>query len=222
MKERYKTVYRQAEAEIVEKKSRFIATAAPVQTEEEALLFIGAMKKKHWNATHNVFAYTVGLTGGAQRASDDGEPGGTAGRPALEVLQALDLRNTAVNITRHFGGTLLGAGGLVRAYSHAAKEGVLAAGVIEKILFAALNVTVPYHFAGKIQHAVSLNNHTVRHAHYTDVARFSLLVDAGLAEDFARHIKDITGTAAVVETGAPVYGFLRGGRLITDDNAKDC
>ena len=115
MLERYKTVYRGKEGEIIEKKSRFIATVRLVETEEEALAFIEEMKKKYWNATHNCFAYVIGERRECVRCSDDGEPSGTAGKPMLDVLLGEELYNTAVVVTRYFGGTLLGTGGLVRA-----------------------------------------------------------------------------------------------------------
>ncbi len=130
MLKKYKTILTQAEAEIVEKKSRFIATVRPVKTEEEAkAFFIEEMKKKYWNATHNVFAYQIGERNELQRFSDDGEPQGTAGMPGLSVLKGEDIKDTAIVVTRYFGGTLLGTGGLVRAYGHSAKEGLLAAGI---------------------------------------------------------------------------------------------
>ena len=129
MLKKYKTILAQAEAEIVEKKSRFIATVRPVKTEEEAKAFIEEMKKKYWNATHNVFAYQIGERNELQRFSDDGEPQGTAGMPVLSVLKGEDVKDTAIVVTRYFGGTLLGTGGLVRAYGHSAKEGLLAAGI---------------------------------------------------------------------------------------------
>ena len=129
MLKKYKTILTQAEAEIVEKKSRFIATVRPVKTEEEAKAFIEEMKKKYWNATHNVFAYQIGERNELQRFSDDGEPQGTAGMPVLSVLKGEDIKDTAIVVTRYFGGTLLGTGGLVRAYGHSAKEGLLAAGI---------------------------------------------------------------------------------------------
>ena len=113
----YKIVYEGGEGQIEEKKSRFIATVRPVKTEEEALEFVSAMKKKYWNATHNCSAYIVGERPLIMRCSDDGEPQGTAGRPMLEVLEGEKLRDVAVVVTRYFGGTLLGTGGLVRAYS---------------------------------------------------------------------------------------------------------
>ena len=110
--------------EIVEKKSRFIATIRPVNSEEEASAFIEEIKKKYWDARHNCSAFVVGRRGELTRCSDDGEPGGTAGRPMLEVLLGEGIRNVAVVVTRYFGGTLLGTGGLVRAYTQAVKEGL--------------------------------------------------------------------------------------------------
>ena len=124
MTEQYQTVYEGGTGEIVEKKSRFIATVRPVETEEEALAFIEEMKKKYWDARHNCFAYVLGERQEIMRCSDDGEPSGTAGRPMLEVLLAEEIRNVAVVVTRYFGGTLLGTGGLVRAYSQAVKAGL--------------------------------------------------------------------------------------------------
>ena len=124
MLERYKTVYRGKEGEIIEKKSRFIATVRLVETEEEALAFIEEMKKKYWNATHNCFAYVIGERRECVRCSDDGEPSGTAGAPMLNILQGSNLCNIIVIVTRYFGGILLGTGGLVRAYSDATKKAI--------------------------------------------------------------------------------------------------
>ena len=129
----YRTIYRGGEDEIVEKKSRFIATVVPVNTEEEALEFVEKTRKKYWDARHNCFAYIIGERGQLQRCSDDGEPNGTAGKPMLDVLLGNELRNVAVVVTRYFGGTLLGTGGLVRAYSGAVKAGLDASMVITKI-----------------------------------------------------------------------------------------
>ena len=122
MLEQYKTVLEGGEGEIIEKKSRFIATVRPVEKEEEALSFIEEMRKKYWDATHNCYAYVIGERQEVMRCSDDGEPGGTAGKPMLDVLLGEELYNTAVVVTRYFGGTLLGTGGLVRAYSKAVQE----------------------------------------------------------------------------------------------------
>ena len=119
MLEHYKTIYEGGEGELVEKKSRFIATVRPVETEEEALAFIEEMKKKYWDARHNCYVYSVGMNREATRCSDDGEPSGTAGRPMLDVLLGAGIYNAAIVVTRYFGGVLLGTGGLVRAYSGA-------------------------------------------------------------------------------------------------------
>ena len=120
----YKILLKGGQGEIVEKKSRFIATIEPVSTEEEAAAFIELTKKKYWDARHNCTAMIIGRHGEITRCSDDGEPSGTAGRPMLEVLTGEGLHNIVVVVTRYFGGTLLGTGGLVRAYSQAVKEGL--------------------------------------------------------------------------------------------------
>ena len=120
----YRVLLEGGEGEIVEKKSRFIATVRRVETEEEAITFIEEMKKKYWDARHNCSAFVIGTRGELTRCSDDGEPSGTAGRPMLEVLLGEGIRNLAVVVTRYFGGVLLGTGGLVRAYTQAVKEGL--------------------------------------------------------------------------------------------------
>lgn len=120
----YQVVLEGGQGEIVEKKSRFIATVRRVETEQEAMAFIEEMKKKYWDARHNCSAFVIGGRGELTRCSDDGEPGGTAGRPMLEALLGAGVCNAAVVVTRYFGGTLLGTGGLVRAYTQAVKEGL--------------------------------------------------------------------------------------------------
>lgn len=120
----YRVVLQGGEGEITEKKSRFIATVQRVETEQEAAAFIEKTKKKYWDARHNCSAFVIGSRGELTRCSDDGEPAGTAGRPMLEVLLAEELCNVAVVVTRYFGGTLLGTGGLVRAYTQAVKAGL--------------------------------------------------------------------------------------------------
>ena len=118
----------------MEKKSRFIATVRSVKTEEEALAFIEEMKKKYWDASHNCSAYVIGERNEIQRCSDDGEPGQTAGRPMLDVLLGEEIHDVCAVVTRYFGGTLLGTGGLVRAYSKATQEGLANSCILEKCL----------------------------------------------------------------------------------------
>ena len=127
--EAYRTVLKEAEAEFVEKRSRFIGCIRPAASEEEALAFFARLKKAHWNASHHVTAYVL-RDGQVRRSSDDGEPQGTAGIPTLDVLQKADITDAVVVVTRYFGGILLGGGGLVRAYSHAASLAVEASGVL--------------------------------------------------------------------------------------------
>lgn len=129
MSKKYKTIVRVAEAELTEKKSRFLAKVMPIETEEQARAFVEKIKKQYWDASHHVFAYRLGREGALQRFSDDGEPQGTAGRPVLGVLEKEEVCNAIVVVVRYFGGTLLGTGGLVRAYGKAAKAGIDAAGI---------------------------------------------------------------------------------------------
>ena len=140
-----KILYKGGEGELIEKKSRFIATTRPVESEEEALAFIAEMKKKYWDATHNCSAFVIGDRQQIQRCSDDGEPQGTAGRPMLDVLLGEDIHNMAVVVTRYFGGTLLGTGGLVRAYSKSVQVGLEASEVIEKRSGFLLKMAADYH-----------------------------------------------------------------------------
>lgn len=145
----YLTLKNEAQDEFIEKRSRFIGYAKPVKTQEEAMDFINTIRSKHWDATHNVYAYVL-REGQARRYSDDGEPSGTAGVPVLDVLLKENLTDCVVVATRYFGGVLLGAGGLVRAYSHTSKIAVEAAGIIKMSVCAQLSVTCDYNFYGKL------------------------------------------------------------------------
>ena len=175
--------------EIVEKKSRFLATVRPVETEEEASAFIEEMKKKYWDATHNCSAFVIGRRGEITRCSDDGEPSGTAGRPMLEVLLKEGICNTAVVVTRYFGGTLLGTGGLVRAYGAAVKEGLKHSGVVTMRYGTRLQVTVNYPDVGRIQHLAAGEGAAQESAEYGVNVRFVL---AAPAEDEERICRSIT------------------------------
>ncbi len=171
-----KTVYKGGENEIIEKKSRFIATVIPAEDEDTALAFIEAMKKKYWNASHNCYAYVIGERGELQRCSDDGEPGGTAGRPMLDVLLGEEIRNVAVVVTRYFGGTLLGTGGLVRAYSSATKAGLEASTVITKIWGSKLMISTDYTGLGKIQYILGQRGLKILDSQYTDQVLLTVMI----------------------------------------------
>ena len=138
--------------EIIEKKSRFIAQVFPVQTEQEAMQIIDQTKKKYWDARHNCYAFILGEHGEVSRCTDDGEPSGTAGRPILEVLHGAGVHDILVIVTRYFGGTLLGTGGLVRAYSQAAQAGLAASTIIDKLMGYRLEIRTDYNGIGKLQY----------------------------------------------------------------------
>lgn len=156
MESRYKTIAERSSNEYIVKKSRFIGYVCPVKTQEEALAFIAEISKKHWDATHNVYAYIL-REGGVKRFSDDGEPQGTAGIPVLDVIEKSGVTDCAVVVTRYFGGIMLGAGGLVRAYSHSASIALSAGGIITRALCAKLKVICDYYFYGKLSSLVPEN-----------------------------------------------------------------
>ncbi len=201
----YKTVYRGGEGEITEKKSRFIANVVPVSSEEEAEEFIESMKKKYWDARHNCYAYIIGERGEIKRFSDDGEPGGTAGKPILEVLSGEGVTNAAIVVTRYFGGTLLGTGGLVRAYGAAAKEGLSASAVINKIPGMRLSITTDYTGLGKIQYLLGQRGITVLDTVYTDKVEMEALVSLKEGAAVKVEITEGTNGQAVLEEGDSCY-----------------
>lgn len=195
----YRIAYKGGEGEIVEKKSRFIATVLPVDQEEEALEFIEKMKKKYWNATHNCYAYVIGERHEIQRYSDDGEPGGTAGRPMLDVLLGEDIHNVAVVVTRYFGGTLLGTGGLVRAYSSATKAGLASSVIITKIPGFKLRISTDYTGLGKIQYILGERKIPVLDTIYTDKVEIELVLPAAQKEQVTDALTE--GTNGKVQFG---------------------
>ena len=217
MLERYKTIYQGNVGEIIEKKSRFIATVRLVENEEEALAFIEEMRKKYWNATHNCFAYLIGEHREIVRCSDDGEPSGTAGKPMLDVLLGEELYNTAVVVTRYFGGTLLGTGGLVRAYSKAVQEGLAQSRIIEKQYGTILEIGTDYQGLGKIQYIIGENKIPLLDSQYTDVVTLQVLLPVGDKERFAAELTEGTnGRARIEEKEELYYGVLDGQVLLGD------
>ena len=199
MDERICTVYQGGQGEIVEKKSRFIATVRTVNTEEEAVSFVEEMKKKYWDARHNCHAFTVGDHREFTRSSDDGEPSGTAGRPMLDVLLGENLYNTAVVVTRYFGGVLLGTGGLVRAYSAAVQEGLRNSVIIEKKQGILLRVDTDYQGLGKIQYISSERGIFVQNVSYTDSVSMELLVPSEAYGSFVKAVTEATSGRAGME-----------------------
>ncbi len=205
MVKQYKTINKRAQIEITEKKSRFIATVMPVNNQEEADEFLNELKKEYWNATHNCYAYQIGERNEIQRFSDDGEPQGTAGKPILEVLKGEELRNTAIVVTRYYGGTQLGTGGLVRAYGKSAKEGILAAGIIERVLMRRYVVTIPYTLVGKIQYLLGENGYITEDEIYTEEVTLHILVAEDQCGTFEKQITEQTSAEAEILKKESLY-----------------
>ncbi len=194
------------EDEFVEKKSRFIGRVWPVETEEEALAKIQEMKKQHYDATHNCWAYII--KDGAVRFSDDGEPGGTAGMPMIQVLQREGLFNIVCVVTRYFGGILLGAGGLVRAYTKGAKIAVDAAGKSMKRVWSVLYLPCPYNFYERVKLEVAAFEGIIRDTQFGAEVELEILVAEGKAQAFLNAITDMTaGTVEGLETGKEYRAF---------------
>ena len=196
MTEQYKTVYEGGEGELVEKKSRFIATVRPVKTEEEANQFVEEMRKKYWDARHNCWAFILGERQEFKRCSDDGEPSQTAGKPMMDVLTGAGLTDVAVVVTRYFGGTLLGTGGLVRAYSGAVQEGLKNSTVITKYLGVKLSVTTDYNGVGKLQYLFGQKEIPILSAEYTDKVVFTVLVESSRIQEIKKAITEATSATA--------------------------
>lgn len=205
MTEQYKTVYEGGEGELVEKKSRFIATVRPVKTEEEANQFVEEMRKKYWDARHNCWAFILGERQEFKRCSDDGEPSQTAGKPMMDVLTGAGLTDVAVVATRYFGGTLLGTGGLVRAYSGAVQEGLKNSTVITKYLGVKLSVTTDYNGVGKLQYLFGQREIPILSADYTDKVAFTVLVESSRIQEIKKAITEATSATAQMEESEPVY-----------------
>ena len=176
----YVTVQHHGKAEIYIKKSRFVANVAPVQTEDDAWSFIKGIRAEYGDASHNCFAFKAGLV---QRMSDDGEPSGTAGRPILDVLAKQGLSETVIVVTRYFGGTLLGSGGLVRAYGQAAVAGVEAAGVTIAVLAIDMAITLDYTLVGKVQHLLAQSRALTLDSQFGQNITIACRVQAEAADD---------------------------------------
>lgn len=189
----YKILISGGEGEIVEKKSRFIATIRVVESEEEAQAFIGEMKKKYWDARHNCSAFVIGAGGELTRCSDDGEPSGTAGRPMLEVLIGSEIRNIAVVVTRYFGGILLGTGGLVRAYTQAVQEGIRNCETAMMRFGVRYRLVTDYNGIGKILYILSEQGIEQEQSEYGENVTLQVIAPIKEAELLVKSITEATG-----------------------------
>lgn len=214
MLDEYNTILCRVEAEFIEKKSKFIATVCPIKNEDDAKAFISEMRKKYWDATHNVFAYQIGERNEIQRSSDDGEPQGTAGKPVLDVLIGENIKNTAIVVTRYFGGTLLGTGGLVRAYGKAAKLGIDKAGIAKIKHYKECSVITDYTTSGKIQYEITSGEYILKDTVYTDKVEFIVMLDKYNEKDFIDAVKELSLGKAEIEIVSEIYGAWIGNEMI--------
>lgn len=192
----YYIVSEYGQGEIIEKKSRFIAHVYPIESEEEALTYIEQIKKKYWDARHNCFAFALGANNEIQRFSDDGEPQGTAGKPILEVLSGKDVHNTLIVVTRYFGGTLLGTGGLVRAYGGAAKEGLKNTTVKRVCDGIRFQMKTDYNNIGKIKYILEQMDIRPTNEEYGADVRMDIVMKAEGFEQVKTQITDLTSGQA--------------------------
>lgn len=207
----YKIIEYGGMGEIEEKKSRFIAQVQAVSTEEEAQAFIESVRKRYWDARHHCYAYILGEQGQVMRFSDDGEPSGTAGRPILEVLTGSGIRNLVLVVTRYFGGTLLGTGGLVRAYTQAAQAGIDASTVGTMCYGYTLTVETDYNGIGKIQYLLGQRGIPIEDAVYAGQVSITCKVPFEEKEKLWREITEATAGRAQMAVSDPMYYKSAGG-----------
>ena len=194
-----KIVYQGNSAEIIEKKSRFIADIFSVSSEEEALQILEKVKKKYWDARHHCWAYVIGDEQVQERCSDDGEPSGTAGKPILEVIRGNEIHNVLIVVTRYFGGTLLGTGGLVRAYTQAAQEGIAASTIVTKTQGYKVKIQTDYTTLGKIQYLLGQKGIQIIDSVYQDNVEIFVYISKEEEILLQRDITEVTNGQTVVE-----------------------
>lgn len=213
MSKKYITVKKRAEDSFEEKKSEFIGYVKRVTTEDEAKEFIAEIKSMHKQARHNCYAYIVGENMGIQRYSDDGEPQGTAGIPILEVIKKQEITDCAIVVTRYFGGILLGAGGLTRAYIKGASIAIDAAGIVEKVHGVRVSIEIEYDLYGKIQYLCGQNNWHIEDTEFTDGVKIYILAENKEVEKIEKEVTEATsGKAKISKDKEDVY-FKEGNRL---------
>lgn len=218
MLETYKTIFEDGTDEIVEKKSRFIAQIALAETEEEALAFIEKMRRQYWDARHHCYAFRIGTEHLLERCSDDGEPSGTAGKPMLEVLAGRQLYNVVAVVIRYFGGTLLGTGGLVRAYTKSVQAGIEASTVIEKRLACMMKLVCDYSFYGKVQYIAAAEQVSLVDTQFTDCVTSNLLVPLAAKDRFKKKLTEVSGGNIDLEEDHEVYYTVLDGEVLIFDS----
>ncbi|MEU3600453.1 YigZ family protein [Streptomyces sp. NPDC006798] len=206
MQEQYRTVARAGVHETEINRSRFICALAPAATEEEAQAFVARIRREHPTATHNCFAYVIGADAGVQKASDDGEPGGTAGVPMLQMLTRRDIRYAVAVVTRYYGGVKLGAGGLIRAYGGVVGEALDALGTVVRRRYRLAVVTVDHQRAGKLENDLRATGRTVRSVGYAERVAIEIALPDADVDAFRGWLADATAGTAALELGGEAYG----------------
>lgn len=206
MLDSYITLVKGGEGEITEKKSRFIGMSHPVSTEEEAYAFIESVRKKHYDARHNCFAFSVGEDNPMLRFSDDGEPQGTAGKPMLEVINGSGIHNICIVVTRYFGGVLLGTGGLVRAYTDAAKAAVAASETKLMQRIFPVEIMINYTDMGKLQYILNERRINIYDTVFEDNVIFKAEIPVGKKDKIINEITEATSARAVITLGDEIFG----------------
>lgn len=204
----YFTIAKDGQTEIEIKKSRFICSLKRVTSEDEAKEFIQGLKKEHWKANHNCSAFVIGEKSEIQRSSDDGEPSGTAGVPMLEVLKKNELINVAAVVTRYFGGTKLGAGGLIRAYAHSVSNALQVIGIVHGKLQKEVQVTLDYSLLGKLQNFLEQNEITVKDTLFTETVTVLCLIDENQVAGFSAQVVDLLSGQVTFKEGAVSYNEI--------------
>ncbi|MGC5534168.1 YigZ family protein [Streptomyces sp. SR-10] len=206
MQEQYRTVARAGVHESEINRSRFLCSLAPAATEQEAQDFVARVRKEHPGASHNCFAYVIGADASVQKASDDGEPGGTAGVPMLQMLMRREVRYTAAVVTRYYGGVKLGAGGLIRAYGGVVGEALDELGTITRQRFRLATIRVDHQRAGKLENDLRATGRDVREVRYAEAVTIGIGLPDGDVEAFTAWLADATAGTAALELGGEAYG----------------
>ncbi len=209
MQKEYVTILESGTSEIVEKKSRFIGYVRHVETEEEANEFVTEIKKKHYDARHNCYAYVIGEDQPILRFSDDGEPGGTAGKPILEVICGEGLKNVCIVVTRYFGGTLLGTGGLVRAYTDAAKACIEATQIVSKRMVIPVSVSTNYTDLGKLQYIFGNEGIEIKNSDYGENVTLHVEIFVDDVERIEKEIVEVTSARALLQKEEAIFSLSR-------------
>ncbi|MFJ3881064.1 YigZ family protein [Streptomyces sp. NPDC090077] len=204
--DQYVTVAREGMHEAEINRSRFLCSLAPAATEQEAQEFIARIRKEHPTATHNCYAYVIGADASVQKASDDGEPGGTAGVPMLQMLTRRDVRYAVAVVTRYYGGVKLGAGGLIRAYGGVVGEALDALGTVTRHRYRLATVTVDHQRAGKTQNDLRSTGRTVLDVRYGEAVSIEIGLPEADVDAFRAWLADVTAGTAAFELGGEAYG----------------